>query len=145
MIRVDGDGCPDVSVIECVAKEYHISMEVYVDTSHILNCDYAEVIVVDTGVQNVDVKLENEIHQNDIVITQDYGVAIVALSKHAYVVHPNGMEYTDQNILELLEERHWNAKLRRQGIKRSKMKKRTKKDTAYLKETLIRLIEKNGE
>ena len=118
-------------------------MKVYVDTSHILNCDYAIVVIVDTGMQSVDVKLENEIQQKDIVITQDYGVAVVALSKNAYVIHPSGVEYTNYNILELLENRHRNIKLRRQRIKTAKIKKRTKNDTIHLKEILVRLIEKS--
>ena len=143
MIRVDGDGCPDIKVIERVAQKYHVPMKVYVDTSHILNCDYAIVVIVDTGMQSVDVKLENEIQQKDIVITQDYGVAVVALSKNAYVIHPSGVEYTNYNILELLENRHRNRKLRRQRIKTARIKKRTKSDTIYLKETLVRLIEKS--
>lgn len=143
MIRVDGDECPDIKVIERVAQKYHVSMKVYVDTSHVLNCDYAIVVIVDTGMQSVDVKLENEIQQKDIVITQDYGVAVVALSKNAYVIHPSGVEYTNYNILELLENRHRNIKLRRQRIKTARIKKRTKSDTIYLKETLVRLIEKS--
>ena len=143
MIRVDGDGCPDIKVIERVAQKYHVPMKVYVDTSHILNCDYAIVVIVDTGMQSVDVKLENEIQQKDIVITQDYGVAVVALSKNAYVIHPSGVEYTNYNILELLENRHRNIKLRRQRINTARIKKRAKSDTIYLKETLVRLIEKS--
>lgn len=143
MIRVDGDGCPDIKVIERVAQKYHVPMKVYVDTSHVLNCDYAIVVIVDTGMQSVDVKLENEIQQKDIVITQDYGVAVVALSKNAYVIHPSGVEYTNYNILELLENRYRNIKLRRQRIKTARIKKRTKSDTIYLKETLVRLIEKS--
>lgn len=143
MIRVDGDGCPDIKVIERVAQKYHVPMKVYVDTSHILNCDYAIVVIVDKGMQSVDVKLENEIQRKDIVITQDYGVAVVALSKDAYVIHPSGTEYTNNNILELLENRHRNIKLRRQGMKTAKIKKRTKNDTIHLKEILVRLIEKS--
>ena len=145
MIRVDGDGCPDIKIIEKVARDYHVPMKIYIDTSHLINCDYATIVIVDTGAQSVDIKLENEIVPKDIVITQDYGVADVALSKDAYVLHPNGIEYTNYNILELLENRHRNIKLRRRGIKTSKVKKRTKKDTMVLKETLIKLIKKCGE
>lgn len=145
MIRVDGDGCPDIKIIEKVARDYHVPMKIYIDTSHLINCDYATIVIVDTGAQSVDIKLENEIVPKDIVITQDYGVAVVALSKDAYVLHPNGIEYTNYNILELLENRHRNIKLRRRGIKTSKVKKRTKKDTMVLKETLIKLIKKCGE
>ena len=145
MIRVDGDGCPDIKIIEKVARDYHVPMKIYIDTSHLINCDYATIVIVDTGVQSVDIKMENEIVPKDIVITQDYGVAVVALSKDAYVLHPNGIEYTNYNILELLENRHRNIKLRRRGIKTAKVKKRTKKDTMVLKETLIKLIKKCGE
>ena len=34
-------------------------------------------------------------HQGDIVVTQDYGVAVMALGKKAYAIHQSGKWYTD--------------------------------------------------
>ena len=50
-------------------------------------------------------------------MTQDYGVAALALGKHAYAVHQNGWQYTDKNIDRLLMERHIMKKARRASAK----------------------------
>ena len=45
--------------------------------------------------------------------TQDYGVAAMALGKGAYAIHQSGKWYTDENIDQMLMERHLNKKARR--------------------------------
>ncbi len=42
----------------------------------------------------------------DAVVTQDYGVAAMALGKGAYCIHQSGRWYTNNNIDELLMQRH---------------------------------------
>ena len=51
--------------------------------------------------------------EHDIVVTQDYGVAAMALGKGAYAIHQSGKWYTDENIDQMLMERHLNKKARR--------------------------------
>lgn len=51
------------------------------------------------------------------MVTQDYGVAALALGKRAYAVHQNGWQYTDENIDRLLMERHVMKKARRASAK----------------------------
>ena len=38
--------------------------------------------------------------EHDIVVTQDYGVAAMALGKGAYAIHQSGKWYTDENTPE---------------------------------------------
>ena len=45
--------------------------------------DYSEVIVVGAGADAVDYKLISICHRGDIVVSQDYGVAAMALGKGA--------------------------------------------------------------
>ena len=143
VIRIDGDGCPDIKIMEQIAEEYLIPMVVYTDSDHNISLSYAHVDVTDTGCQNVDIKLSNEILNGDIVVTQDYGVAVIALSKKAKVIHPKGHEYTDDNIMMMLSEKHENQKLRRRHQHVKGPKKRTKEDTERLCETLVKVIEQN--
>lgn len=42
----------------------------------------------------------------DIVITQDYGLASMLLSKGCIVLHHAGYEYTKDNINQLITSRH---------------------------------------
>lgn len=141
-LLIDGDGCPDVKIMEEIAKKYNIPMYIYVDSSHDIYSDYAKVIILDTWEQSVDIQLVNMVISKDIVVTQDYGVAVISLSKGARVIHPKGVEYTDDTIMGLLVSKHQNHKLRKQNIRVKGPKKRTKEDTKELIHILVSLIMK---
>ena len=128
-ILVDADACPVVSIIERVAKEKSIPLVLFCDTSHIMTSDYAKVVTVDKGADAVDFVLISSLRRGDVVVTQDYGVAAMALGKTEYVIHQNGRFYTNENIEQMLYERHMNKKLRRTSKSHGKgPKKRTKED-----------------
>jgi len=55
----------------------------------------------------------NLCRRGDIVVTQDYGVAAMALGKGSYAIHHSGKRYTDENIDLMLMERHLAKKARR--------------------------------
>lgn len=78
-IFVDADACPVVRIVEEIAEKYHIRTTLLCDTNHVLNSDYSEVIVVGAGADAVDYKLISLCHKGDIVVSQDYGVAAMAL------------------------------------------------------------------
>ena len=80
-VFVDADACPVVGIIEKVAKEYNVPVTLLCDTNHVLFSDYSEVIVVGAGADAVDYKLISICHKGDIVVSQDYGVAAMALGK----------------------------------------------------------------
>ena len=105
-IYVDADACSVVMVIEQVANKYGLPVTLLCDTNHILTSDYSEVRVIGAGADAVDLALINLCQAGDIVVTQDYGVAAMALGKMAYAIHQNGWRYTAENIDRLLMERH---------------------------------------
>ena len=80
--------------------------------------------------------------KNDIVVTQDYGVAAMALGKGAYAIHQSGKWYTDQNIDQLLMERHFGKKARRASGKNHLKgpKKRTEEDDVRFFRSFEKLI-----
>ena len=82
---------------------------------------YSEVIVVGAGADAVDYKLISICHKGDIVVSQDYGVAAMALGKGVYAIHQSGKWYTNENIDQMLMERHLNKKARR-GSNKNHMK-----------------------
>ena len=114
-IFVDADACPVVGIVETIAEKYNISTTLLCDTNHILYSDYSEVIVV--GADAVDYKLITICHKGDVVVSQDYGVAAMALGKGAYAIHQSGKWYTNENIDQMLMERHLNKKVRRSSHK----------------------------
>ena len=142
-IIVDGDGCAGRDIIEEVAKKYSVPLKIYCDIHHVINSDYGEVIVMDSGFQAVDMRVANEAKKGDIVVTQDYGVAAMVLGKKSYAISPKGYIFSDNNIDKLLFERHISAKVRRGGGKTGKHKKRNEDDDINLKDNLIRLVERS--
>ena len=106
-ILVDADACPVVSIVERVAKEHNLPVTLLCDTNHVLSSDYSEVIVVEAGADAVDYKLISICHKGDIVVSQDYGVAAMALGKSAYAIHQSGKWYTNENIDQMFMERHF--------------------------------------
>jgi uncharacterized protein len=124
-ILVDADACPVKQIIESVAKNYKLKVIMFIDTSHKLKSDYSEIVVVSQGKESVDIALINQTQVNDIIITQDYGLAAMGLSKKAFVINQNGLIYNDENINQLLFERFLSAKIRRSGGRTSNAKKRS--------------------
>lgn len=129
-ILVDADACPVVRQVEDIARKYEVPVTLLCDTNHIMRSDYSEVRTIEAGADSVDIALINILRAGDVVVTQDYGVAALALGKRAYAVHQNGWQYTNENIDRLLMERHMAKKARRASKKvhLKGPKKRTEED-----------------
>ena len=139
---IDADACPVTRIVERVAREYAIPVVLLCDTNHILISDYSEIRVIGAGADAVDIALINLCQRGDIVVTQDYGVAALALGKGAKAIHQSGRWYTDENIDSLLMERHM-AKVAMRSAKHHLKgpAKRTVEDDRCFEESFRRLIE----
>lgn len=145
-IFVDADACPVVDIVEEIAQKHNISVTLLCDTNHVLYSDYSEVIVVGAGVDAVDYKLISLCHRGDIVVTQDYGVAAMALGKGTYAIHQSGKWYTNDNIDQMLMERHLNKKARRASHRNHVKgpKKRTEEDDVRFAESFEKMVSMIG-
>ena len=141
-ILVDADACPVKNIIERTAKKYGIPVVMFIDSSHILDSEYSEIVTVGQGKDAVDLALINRAEPGDVVVTQDYGVAALALGKGAYAINNFGTVFSDKNIDQMLFERHISAKIRRSGGRLCGFHKRTKKNDDQFEQSLIRLLEK---
>ena len=108
------------------------------------NISFFEQTLIGAGADAVDYKLISLCHKGDIVVSQDYGVAAMALGKGAYAIHQSGKWYTNDNIDRMLMERHLNKKARRSSNKAhlKGLKKRTKEDDERFSESFEKLIQK---
>jgi uncharacterized protein YaiI (UPF0178 family) len=142
-IYVDADACPVRKIIEECAKEFKIPVVLMCDTNHILTSDYSEVVTIGAGADAVDFALINRCKKGDIVVTQDYGVAALALGKGAHPIHQKGDWYTNDNINLMLMERHIAKEERKKSSKHylKGPKKRTSEDDDRFQVSLIKLIE----
>ena len=112
-IYVDADACPVVRIVEKLAGKYEIPCTLLCDTNHVLASEYSEVVIVGAGRDAVDFKLISLLSRGDICVSQDYGVAAMSLGKGCYAIHQSGKWYTNENIDQMLMERHLANKARR--------------------------------
>lgn len=142
-IYIDADGCPVVRNTLKIARKFDVSCVIVCDTAHRIELDGAETIVVSQGADSVDFRLVNLISSGDIVVTQDYGLAAMCLSKNAIVLHQDGKQYSEENISGLLEFRAIGKKIRRSGGRTKGMPKRTSQQDADFEKALIELLKNN--
>lgn len=139
-IIVDADATPSINLITDIAYNYSILLILYVDTSHNIKNDYAIIKVCSKGFQSVDMAIINDIIKDDILITQDFGLATLALSRNSKVINPKGMIYNNDNIDRLNFERHLNGLNRKAHIHMKGPKKRNGNDEVRLEESIIKCI-----
>lgn len=114
-ILIDADGCPVVDITIRLSKEAGAECHIFCDSAHEFDRDGATTHTVMKGADSADFYLVNFIKTGDVVITQDYGLASMALSRGACVINQDGLEYTEFNIDALLLARHTAKKIRNAG------------------------------
>lgn len=142
-ILIDADGCPVVDETISLAKQFKVPCLILCDTSHHFKRDGAQTLVFSKGADSVDFALVNLVKSGDIVVTQDYGLAAMCLARGALPISQDGMEYTSDNIDQLLLTRHLAKKARNSGAKLKGPKKRTaQQDAAFISKLIAMLEEK---
>lgn len=137
---IDADGCPVVRQTIEIAKENRIEVIVFCDTSHIINSDYAKTVTVSKGADSVDFALVNQVNPEDIVVTQDYGLSAMVLSKGGKPITQNGLIINDSNLTMLLTTRHESKKARMSGTHLKGPKKRTNENDKAFVDSLSKLL-----
>ena len=131
-ILIDADGCPVVDIVLKLCREFQIPCLLLCDTAHEFRREGCEILVVDKGADSVDYAIANRVQPGDAVVTQDYGLAAMCLSRNARVLHPDGWVYSETNMDTLLLQRHTARKLRSAGVRMKGPKKRTRQqDEAF--------------
>ena len=90
--------------------------------------------------KSADLMLVNLVHRNDIVVTQDYGLAALCLARGARPLDQNGRIYDESNIDSLLGMRHISQKIRRAGGRTKGPSKRTKEQDEWFEQSLEKLL-----
>lgn len=141
-VYIDADACPVIDITVNIAKRFSVAVVLLCDTNHIFSSDYATVKTVGAGKDAVDYVLVNLCAKGDVVVTQDYGLAAMAIGKGAYAVNQSGFLYTDENIEQLLHQRYMSSKARRTSSKNHLKgpKKRTSEDDKKFETVFENLI-----
>lgn len=114
-IFIDADGCPVVDATIRIAREVQLKCVIICNTAHIFHKEGATTITVPKGPDSVDFVLVNMISKDDIVVTQDYGLAAMCLAREAIPIRQDGLLYTSSNIDWLLMQRHTAKQIRKAG------------------------------
>ena len=139
-ILIDADGCPVVDITVNLAVKYNVECFIFCDTSHLFEKKGATTLTFSKGADSVDFALVNRILPDDIVITQDYGLAAMCLAKKAVIINQNGGEYTNDNIDSMLLARHTSKKIRQAGGRLKGAPKRTKDQDIAFEDKLNTLL-----
>lgn len=129
-VFVDADACPVTEQILELCKKHGIPVVLVCDETRDLCYDGVQTVRVQRGSNSADFYIVNRLSVHDIVVTQDYGLAAMALAKKARALSPNGLIFSDQNIESLLASRHFHAESRRAGYRGGRIHKRTAHENA---------------
>lgn len=131
-LLIDGDGCPVVRQAVTLAQRYGCSCMVFCDTAHRIEIKDVETVTVSKGADSADFALVSRVQPGDIVVTQDYGLAALCLTRKAAVINQDGKIYTDENIDGLLYTRYIGKKVRKAGGRlKGPPKRRPEQDEAF--------------
>jgi uncharacterized protein YaiI (UPF0178 family) len=143
-ILVDADACPKSVLRICLDIGHRHDIPVWTVASFNHNIESDRHIVVGGDPQETDIKILNVMETGDVVVSQDWGLAAVALGKGATCLSPTGREFHSDRIDFLLEERELKAKYRRAGGRTKGPKKRAKEDDQRFEASLEKVIVRKG-
>ena len=127
-IYIDADACPVTSETLAVARKNALPAVVAGNATqnrarHIRRGDpreprdgfWVDTLPVGIGADAADFAIVQELEPGDIVVTQDIGLAAMALGRHARAIGVRGRVYTLATIDLDMHIRHEEKKVRRQG------------------------------
>lgn len=144
-VLIDADACPVVDIALALCRKHKIPCILICDTAHRMERAGAETQIIDKGADSVDFALVNRAVPGDLVITQDYGLASMCLSRGARVMHQDGWEYTQDNMEALLLQRHISQRIRSGGGRLKGPKKRTSAQNQAFQNALERLLQTTSQ
>ena len=139
-ILVDADSCSAKEVIEKIVKTYGCKCIMFHDYSHEIDSRFCECRCVESGRDSVDFAIVKECTSEDIVITQDVGLAAMVLPKAKAVINTYGWYYSEQNINKLLNRRHLACVQRRRHNHHSRPKKHPVNNPQKLGQQLAKAV-----
>lgn len=140
-IVVDADACPVKEQISEAAVRFGVPVWMVSSYDHCLpELPGVTNVQVDAGNQSVDLYIANRLHAGDVLVTGDYGLAVIGLAKRCTVLSPRGTSFTNANIDRLLAERHASAKMRRAGGRTKGPKRFTAEDRDSFLQALTKVL-----
>ena len=144
-IMIDSDASPVKDIVIDEAKKHGLKVVLVASYAHYstkIHPAHVETIYVDSAKEAADYRIMQLLQKDDILITQDYGLASLALGKKAKVLHHKGFEYDNDNIANLLESRYISAQIRKSGKRTKGPKPFTREDAETFRRLLNHMLAK---
>lgn len=141
-ILLDADGSPVREITEKLCQKYGAKLLMVKNYSQDFSSIYGEVISVDISKEAADIYIANHAKSGDLVITNDKGLSSLGLSKNARVMDFQGNFIDDDNIVAMLESRHFNKKMRERQVYFNIAKRDNSADDDFYK-SLEKFLEEN--
>lgn len=141
-VLLDADGSPVREITEKLCQKYGAKLLMVKNYSQDFSSLYGEVISVDISKEAADIYIANHAKSGDLVITNDKGLSSLGLSKNARVMDFQGNFIDDDNIVAMLESRHFNKKMRERQVYFNIAKRDVSADYDFYK-TLEKFLEEN--
>lgn len=140
-IIVDADACPVKEEIIETARLYSVPVVMVASHDHKLHGGpNVKIVQVDRAYQSADMYIANQLNKEDILITQDIGLATLGLARNIPVLTFRGQIYTAYNIDYLLARRHLQTKRRRSGDRVKGPRAMTIMDKVNFQHTLTKVL-----
>lgn len=142
-LLIDGDACPDRKEVIELALHYGVEVLLFIDFSHIIEDERIQIVMCEVGKDSVDQMILSYIQEGDLLISQNYGLASLALLKNAIVLHVTGKRISEDNINNLLTSRYLGHLSRKQNKHVKGPKKRDYKTSQIFLRELEKLLIEN--
>jgi uncharacterized protein YaiI (UPF0178 family) len=114
---VDGDACPVKDEAYLVASRYAVPVAVVANSRmHVPRDLGVELILVEAGPDAADDWIASQVRPGDVVVTADLPLAARCLKAGARVVGPDGRDFSEDSIGDLLATRELKSSLRGAGV-----------------------------
>lgn len=162
ILYIDADACPVTAEALTIARTYKIPAVIAGNTTqnlerHIRRGDprspinpdeptqsfWVDTLAVGVGADAADFAIVQELHPNDVVVTQDIGLAAMVLGRDARAIGVRGRVFTPATIDMDMFIRHEEKKVRRQGGRTKGPAPFTEEDREYFSDRLARLVEES--
>jgi uncharacterized protein YaiI (UPF0178 family) len=144
---IDADACPVTREAISVARSHGLAVVLVANQSQNLG-RYAgrtgvEILQVASGRDSADFAMVPRLSPGDVVVTNDTGLAAMALSRGCRVLNPRGREYSPFTIDAELAVRHAEQRHRRAGGRTTGPSPFREEDREHFREALERLLKEN--
>ncbi len=141
-IFVDADASPIIDLVSEISREFQLPLVFVKNYSQNIRPSYGQVVTVDISDDSADFYIFSQLSPGDLLISQDYGLISLALSKGCICMDNKGQIIDNQSIDFILNNRHISSKLRREQKLYSKIKKREAADDELFEKNLRNILDR---